>query len=114
VPSLISNNPAMDIFGLPPRGAFLRFDGVKFETMEEVSNGAIRDDEAYTAMAGRGDYVWLTTRAAGLLLWKDREVTAFPFDRRCVTASLTNSMVRSDATEKRLMQWVRTLRMAPE
>ena len=71
----------------------LRFDGVKFETMEEVSNGAIRNDEAYTALAGRGDYVWLTTRAAGLLLWKDRKVTAFPFDRRCVTSSLTNGMV---------------------
>jgi signal transduction histidine kinase/ligand-binding sensor domain-containing protein len=71
----------------------LRFDGVKFETMEEVSNGAIRNDEAYTAMAGRGDYVWLTTRASGLLLWKDRKVTAFPFDRRCVTSSLTNGMV---------------------
>ncbi len=26
----------------------LRFDGVKFETLEEVSNGAIRNDEAYT------------------------------------------------------------------
>jgi len=71
----------------------LRFDGVKFETIEEVSNGAIRNDEAYTAMAGRGDYVWLTTRAAGLLLWKDRRVTPFPFDRRCVTAALTNGMV---------------------
>ena len=71
----------------------LRFDGVKFETVEEVSNGAIRNDEAYTAMAGRSDYVWSTTRAAGLLLWKDRKVTAFPFDRRCVTASLTNGTV---------------------
>jgi hypothetical protein len=71
----------------------LRFDGVKFENMQEVSNGAIRNDEAYTAMAGRGDYVWLTTRAAGLLLWKHGEVTAFPFDRRCVTTALTNGMV---------------------
>jgi hypothetical protein len=61
--------------------------------MEEVSNGAIRNDDAYTAMAGRGDYVWLMKHAAGLLLWKDRKVTAFPFDRRCVTASLTNGWV---------------------
>jgi hypothetical protein len=53
--------------------------------MEEVSNEAIRNDAAYTAMAGRGHCVWLTTRAAGLLLWKDRKVTAFPFDRRCVS-----------------------------
>ena len=83
----------------------LRFDGAKFETMEEVSHGAIRDDEAYTVMAGRGDYVWLTTRAAGLLLWKDRKVTAFPYDRRCVTAALTNGMVED--TDGSL--WVRAL-----
>ena len=60
----------------------LRFDAVKFENMQEVSNGAIRNDEAYAVMAGRSGYVWLTTRAAGLLLWKDGKVTAFPFDRR--------------------------------
>jgi|HubBroStandDraft_1064217.scaffolds.fasta_scaffold56640_4 hypothetical protein len=30
-------------------------------------------------MARRGDYAWLRTRAAGLLPWKDRKVTAFPF-----------------------------------
>jgi hypothetical protein len=53
----------------------------------KVSNGAIRNDEAYTAMAGCRDYVWLTTRAAGLLLWKDPKVTAFRFDRRCVCGS---------------------------
>ena len=60
----------------------LRFDAVKFENMQEVSNGAIRNDEAYAVMAGRSGNVWLTTRAAGLLLWKDGKVTAFPFDRR--------------------------------
>jgi hypothetical protein len=40
----------------------LRFDGVKFETMEEVTHGIIRNDEVNAVLVGRGDYVWLTTR----------------------------------------------------
>ena len=70
----------------------LRFDGVKFETMEEVTHGIIRNGEVNAVLVGRGDYVWLTTRAAGLLLWKDDKVTVFPLDRRCISAALTSGM----------------------
>jgi signal transduction histidine kinase/ligand-binding sensor domain-containing protein len=70
----------------------LRFDGVKFDTLQDVTNGAIRNGDVNSVMVGRGDYVWLTTRAAGLLLWKEQKVTAYPFDRRCISAAFTNGM----------------------
>jgi hypothetical protein len=72
------------ISGFPYRGAFSAF---QVRNDGKVSNGAIRNDEAYTTMAGCRDYVWLRTRAAGLQLWTDRKVTAFPFDRRCFSGS---------------------------
>ncbi len=70
----------------------LRFDGVKFDSIEDVTNSAIRNGDVISVMVGRGDYIWLTTRAAGLLLWKDHTVSAFPMDRRCVSVALTNGM----------------------
>jgi signal transduction histidine kinase/ligand-binding sensor domain-containing protein len=70
----------------------LRFDGVKFDTLQDVTNGAIRNGDVNSVLVGRGDYVWLTTRAAGLLLWKEQKVTAYPFDRRCISAAFTSGM----------------------
>ena len=35
----------------------LRFDGVKFEPMEEVTHGIIRNGEVNAVLVGRGDYV---------------------------------------------------------
>src|SRR5580704_13103536 len=60
----------------------LRFDGVRFQSVEEVTRGAVRDDEIDSVFPSSSGGLWLTTLGAGLLLWKDERLTAFP-DRRC-------------------------------
>src|SRR5258708_18876814 len=60
--------------------------------MEEVTSGIIRNGEVNAVWVGRGDYVWLPTSAAGLLLWKDDKIAVFPLDRRCISAALTSGM----------------------
>ncbi len=60
----------------------LRFDGVRFQSMEEVTRGAVPDDDIDSVFLSSSGGLWLTTRGAGLLLWKDGGLTAFP-DRRC-------------------------------
>jgi signal transduction histidine kinase/ligand-binding sensor domain-containing protein len=71
----------------------LRFDGVKFETMEEVTNGAIHTNDVLSVLLSHSGAVWLTTRTAGLLLWNDQRVTEFAFDRQCISVALTGGMV---------------------
>jgi PAS domain S-box-containing protein len=66
------------------RGIF-RFDGVRFQSVDEVTNGAVHNSELISFFLSSTGGVWLTTRSAGLLLWKDGKVTTFP-DRRCTPA----------------------------
>jgi signal transduction histidine kinase/ligand-binding sensor domain-containing protein len=70
----------------------LRFDGARFQTLEEVTNGAIRNDEVLSVLISRTGRVWLTTRTAGLLLWEDQRVTIVSVERRCISAALTDGM----------------------
>jgi signal transduction histidine kinase/ligand-binding sensor domain-containing protein len=60
----------------------LRFDGVRFQSVEEVTRGAAHDSEIDSAFLSSDGGLWLTTQGAGLLLWKDGRLTDFP-DRRC-------------------------------
>ena len=60
----------------------LRFDGVRFQSVEEVTHGAVRDDEIDSVFLSSSGGLWLTTQGAGLLYWKDGRLTNFP-DRRC-------------------------------
>lgn len=60
----------------------LRFDGVRFESVEEVTRGAVHDDEIDSVFLSSTGGLWLTTQGAGLLLWKNGRLTEFP-DRRC-------------------------------
>jgi signal transduction histidine kinase/ligand-binding sensor domain-containing protein len=62
-----------------------RFDGVRFQSVEEVTNGAIQDSEIHSAFLSSSGGVWLKTRAAGLLFWKNDRLTAIR-DRRCTPA----------------------------
>jgi hypothetical protein len=62
-----------------------RFDGVRFQPLDEATNGAVHSSELTSFFLSSSGGVWLTTRAAGLLLWKDGKVTSFP-DRRCTPA----------------------------
>ncbi len=60
----------------------LRFDGVRFQSVEEVTRGAVHDSEIDSVFLSSSGGLWLTTQGAGLLRWKDGRLTAFP-DRRC-------------------------------
>jgi len=62
-----------------------RFDGVRFQSVEEVTNGAVENSEIHSAFLSSSGGVWLKTRAAGLLFWKDDQLTVFR-DRRCTPA----------------------------
>lgn len=60
----------------------LRFDGVRFQSVEEVTRGAVHDSEVDSVFLSSSGGLWLTTQGAGLLFWKDGHLTTFP-DRRC-------------------------------
>ncbi|HTB17513.1 MAG TPA: two-component regulator propeller domain-containing protein, partial [Bryobacteraceae bacterium] len=60
----------------------LRFDGVRFQSVEEVTRGAAHDSEIDSVFLSSSGGLWLTTEGAGLLFWKDGRLTNFP-DRRC-------------------------------
>jgi signal transduction histidine kinase/ligand-binding sensor domain-containing protein len=59
-----------------------RFDGVGFQSVEEATNGAVRNSEIHAVYLSSSGGLWLKTRAAGLLFWKDGHLTTYP-DRRC-------------------------------
>ena len=59
-----------------------RFDGVRFQSVEEATSGAVRNSEIHAIFLSSSGGLWLKTRAAGLLFWKDGKLTTYP-DRRC-------------------------------
>jgi PAS domain S-box-containing protein len=68
-----------------PTGVF-RFDGLRFESTDEVTNRQVHNADIVTVFLSSSGGVWLTTRTRGLLLWKDNRVTNYP-DPRCVPAA---------------------------
>jgi signal transduction histidine kinase/ligand-binding sensor domain-containing protein len=62
-----------------------RFDGVSFQSVEEATNGAVRNSEIHAVYLSPSGGLWLKTRAAGLLFWKDGRLTTYT-DRRCTPA----------------------------
>jgi ligand-binding sensor domain-containing protein len=77
------------------KGVF-RFDGVRFESLDEVTNGAVHNAEIEYAYASPSGNIWLTTVNSGLLLWKNNTVTRYP-DRRCTPAQAkTGNIVEDD------------------
>jgi signal transduction histidine kinase/ligand-binding sensor domain-containing protein len=60
----------------------LRFDGVRFQSVEEVTDGAAHNGDIDSVFLPSSGGVWLTTENAGLLFWKDGKLTDFP-NRRC-------------------------------
>ena len=62
-----------------------RFDGVRFQSVEEVTNGAVQNSEIHSAFLSTSGGVWLKTRANGLLFWKEERLIVFR-DRRCTPA----------------------------
>ncbi|SNT09996.1 Two component regulator propeller [Granulicella rosea] len=76
----------------------LRFDGVRFESVEQATFGAVQDGDILSAYAPSTGGIWLTTRSAGTLRWKDGALTVYP-DRRCTPAGLIGGMVAEDGAE---------------
>ena len=60
----------------------LRFDGVRFQSLDEVTHGAVHGSEIDSVFLSSSGGIWLTTEGAGLSYWKDGRLTTFP-DRRC-------------------------------
>jgi PAS domain S-box-containing protein len=74
-----------------PTGVF-RFDGLRFESTDEVTNRQVHNADIVTVFPSPSGGIWLTTRSHGLLLWKDSRVTHYP-DRRCTPAQGLNGIV---------------------
>jgi len=69
-----------------------RFDGVRFQSVDEATLGAAQNRDLDSAFVGRDGGLWLSTQRKGLLLWKNGKLTAFP-DRRCTPGSKTEGIV---------------------
>jgi signal transduction histidine kinase/ligand-binding sensor domain-containing protein len=73
----------------------LRFDGVRFESVQQVTFGAVSDSEILSAFTDFSGAVWLTTRSAGILRWENGALTTFS-DRRCTPAGLIGGMIAEE------------------
>jgi ligand-binding sensor domain-containing protein len=70
----------------------LRFDGVQFQSLEDVTRKAVDDREIDSVFLSASGGLWLTTEGAGLLLWKDGKLSTFP-DRRCTPSRKQGQIV---------------------
>ena len=59
-----------------------RFDGIRFDSVDEVTHGAISNMGLDAVLPAANGGIWLMTRSSGLLLWKDGHAASFP-DTRC-------------------------------
>ena len=66
-----------------------RFDGLRFESIDEVTNRKVHNANIVTVFPSSSGGIWLTTRSQGLLLWKDNRATSFA-DSRCTPAAENN------------------------
>jgi signal transduction histidine kinase/ligand-binding sensor domain-containing protein len=73
------------------RGIF-RFDGVRFQSADEITSGATQHIEFASVFVSSSGDVWLRTRLPGLLLWRDGKLSAFPV-KGCTPGLLTGSTV---------------------
>jgi ligand-binding sensor domain-containing protein len=69
----------------------IRFDGVRFESVGQATNGAVSDNNIDSVFVSASGGVWLTTRSAGLILWKEGVLITFS-DRRCTPALKVGGM----------------------
>lgn len=77
---------------LTTSSGIFRFDGVRFESVDEVTNHQIRNDSLNSVFVSSSGGLWFASRNKGLLLWKDNHVTTFP-DRLCTPTTQATTMV---------------------
>ncbi len=69
-----------------------RFDGVRFESVDEVTNQQLHNADLDTVFASASGDLWFATRTKGLLLWRDSHLTAYP-DRDCTPSTKNGGIV---------------------
>ena len=67
---------------LTSSSGIFRFDGVRFESVDEATNGAILNHDVDSVLPSKFGGMWFTSKRRRLLLWKDKTVFQF-LDRRC-------------------------------
>jgi signal transduction histidine kinase/ligand-binding sensor domain-containing protein len=73
------------------KGVF-RFDGVRFQSADEITGGATKNIEFASAFVSSSGDVWFRTRLPGLMLWRDGTLSKFPI-KGCTPGLLTGSTV---------------------
>jgi signal transduction histidine kinase/ligand-binding sensor domain-containing protein len=63
----------------------VRFDGVHFQSVDEVTAGAIHGADIDSLFLAPSGGMWLSPRSGGPLLWKDQRLITYT-DRRCTPA----------------------------
>src|SRR5581483_6855386 len=88
----IQQSPKGYLWLTSSRGVF-RFDGVRFQSADEVTSGATAQHVDLSAVfaSSSGD-IWLRTRLPGLLLWRNGKLSSFP-NQQCKPGLLTDSTV---------------------
>jgi signal transduction histidine kinase/ligand-binding sensor domain-containing protein len=71
----------------------LRFDGARFQSLEEVTRGAVSQSDIDSVFLNPSGGLWLTTEGQGLLLWKDGKLSNFP-DRRCTPSRKQGQIIQ--------------------
>jgi signal transduction histidine kinase/ligand-binding sensor domain-containing protein len=70
----------------------LRFDGARFQSLEEVTRAAVHDSDIDSVFLSSSGGLWLPTQGGGLLFWKDGRLSNFP-DRRCTPSRKQGQIV---------------------
>src|SRR5258708_2068816 len=59
----------------------LRFDGVRFQSVEEVTHGAVQDSEIDSVFISSSGGLWFTPEGGRLLFWNTSHLTPIPSSR---------------------------------
>ena len=73
------------------KGVF-RFDGVHFQSADEITSGATQHIELASAFVSASGDVWFRTQMPDSLLWRDGKLSAYPI-KGCTPGLLTGSTV---------------------
>lgn len=73
------------------RGVF-RFDGVRFQSADEITGGATKNIDFASAFVSSSGDVWFRTRLPGLIVWRNGKLSKFPI-KGCTPGLLTGSTI---------------------
>jgi ligand-binding sensor domain-containing protein len=78
---------------LTTANGIVRFDGVNFQSLEEVTGDAIHSEDISSISLTHSGRIWFSTRARGLISLEGEKKVDYPFDPRCVTRVANSPMV---------------------